>query len=146
MGNKTDIPRTRDAYHYWAPVTLRFSDQDPMGHVNNVAVSALLEAGRVVLLNDVFEGSDRSKFSIVLANLYVDFLHEMLYPDTVNVGGRLVSTGNRSMTSQFAIFQGERCCVVSQSINVFFDTATRKSAPPPDDVSALVKQHLEKSL
>ena len=44
----TDLTR-RDAFDHWTPVTLRFSDQDSLGHVNNVAYAAFVAAGN----NDV---------------------------------------------------------------------------------------------
>ena len=40
------IPRDREAFSVITPVTLRFSDQDPLRHINNVAITALLESGR----------------------------------------------------------------------------------------------------
>src|SRR5215831_6094977 len=37
----------RAGYPHWTTVTLRYSDQDSMGHVNNVSYAAYVEAGRV---------------------------------------------------------------------------------------------------
>ena len=36
--NETGVDLTdRANFSHWTPVTIRFSDQDPLGHVNNVA-------------------------------------------------------------------------------------------------------------
>ena len=50
-----DTPATdltiRDSFSHWTPVTIRFSDQDPLGHVNNVSITAYVEACRTMLIN-----------------------------------------------------------------------------------------------
>ena len=73
---------------------------------------------------------------MVLAKLTVDYLKEITFPGTVDVGGRLTYVGTKSMRTEFAIFQRDTCCVVSESVNVFFDPETRASAPPPEDAKA----------
>ena len=123
------IPRIRDAYRVWTPVTLRYSDQDPMQHINNVAITAMLESGRMHLLAAVL-GDALEDRGMVLARLAVDYLHEIRFPEPVEVGGRVVRAGGRSLTSQYAVFQGGRCCVVSECVNVFFDRETRRSCEP----------------
>ena len=130
--NKT-IPRERAAYNHFTPVTLRYSDQDPMQHINNVAITAMLESGRMHLLRGVL-GDALQEQGMVLARLSIDYLAELRFPDAVEVGGRLVRVGGRSLTSHLAVFQNGRCCVVSESVNVFFDTETRRSTEPNEAV------------
>ncbi len=142
--NKT-IPRERSAYQYFTPVTLRYSDQDPMNHINNVAISAYLESGRVGFFHQFFKGVDLPPRGLVLASMTVDYLNEILYPKTVEVGGKLAAVGERSLTTHYAIFQGDKCCVISQSINVFFDTETRRSTAPSEQVRAFLDSHLAAS-
>jgi len=128
------IARERSAYTHFTEVTLRYSDQDPMNHINNVAISAFLESGRVGFFNHFFREIEFPPRSMVLASMSIDYLHEILFPRPVEVGGRIAAIGSRSIRTQYAIFQGGRCCVVSESINVFFDPVTRRSAPPPDSI------------
>lgn len=134
----TSIPTSRDDFDIWTSVSIRYSDQDPMQHVNNVALTAYLESGRANLINELIGTHGRPESGMVLAGLTVDYLHEITYPGTVEVGGRLAGVGNRSFTTQYAVFQRERCCVISQSTNVFFDTVNRCSMEPPE----LVRQKL----
>lgn len=126
-----DISRAKADYSIWTPVTIRYSDQDPMRHVNNVAVVAYLESGRTGLLREMLGPERLRGNNMVLANVNVDYLHEITFPGTVDVGAKLVRVGGKSLTAQFAIFQDDICCVVSESTNVFFDPKTRKSAAPP---------------
>ena len=127
------IPRTRDAYDHFITVTLRYSDQDPMEHINNVAITAMLESGRMSFLAHVL-GDALADQGMVLARLTVDYLNEIRFPDPVEVGGRMAKVGGRSLSTQYAVFQRERCCVVSESVNVFFDKETRRSAEPSEAV------------
>ncbi len=141
MPTDKTIPRERGAYSFFTPVTLRYSDQDPNQHINNVAITAYLESGRVGFMHNLF-GDRLPDRRMVLAKMTVYYLQEILYPQTVVVGGRLAAVGGRSITSQYAIFQGDKCCVVSQSVNVFFDPETRRSTVPPDSV----RKHLEEQV
>lgn len=143
MSGLIDIPRNMADYPVQELVTLRYSDQDPMQHINNVAITALLESGRTALLREIFrQGAIRSG-GMVLANLSIDFLQEISYPGSVTVCGRLCAVGSRSMRSQISIFQGDTCCVVSEGVNVFFDRSTRKSREPSDEVRRALEAYLE---
>lgn len=145
MATDKTIPRTRDAYAHFTPVTLRYSDQDPMQHINNVAITAMLESGRMHLLRaamgDALE-RQADGIGMVLARLSIDYLAEIRFPDPVEVGGRIERVGGRSLTSRYAVFQGDRCCVVSESVNVFFDTVSRRSAAPSDELLARLEAYV----
>lgn len=142
MAANTTIPRDRDAYSFWTLVSIRYSDQDPMEHVNNVAVTAYLEAGRVGFVRHIFKDVALDPRGVILASITVDFLHEITFPGTVDVGGILESVGERSMTMQYGIFQGDTCCVVSRSVMVFFDPLTRRSVAPDPELKAAMERFL----
>jgi len=139
MPTDKTISRDRESYSYWTSVSLRYSDQDPMQHINNVAIAALLESGRVGLFGHIFADTPLTAESLVLARLTVDYLQEITFPGSVDVGGMLAQIGDRSMTTHYAIFQGDACCVISQSVTVFFDPVTRRSAQPTADVRAALQ-------
>ena len=145
MPTEKTIPREAGAYAHFTPVTLRYSDQDPMSHINNVAVAAYLESGRMGLLHHIFREAPLPPRGMVLARLAIDYLHEIRFPRPVRVGGRLAKVGGRSITTHYAVFQEtgggeERCCVVSESVNVFFDPETRRSCEPPDEIARLLER------
>lgn len=134
MPKNSAISRNRRDYQHWTKVSLRYSDQDPLNHINNVAITALIESGRVGLFETMLCDTPLETGRIVLANLTIDYLHEITYPGSVDVGGMLAAVGDRSVTTRYAVFQGDVCCVVSQSVNVYFDPVNRRSAPPPPGV------------
>ena len=43
----------RSIYPHWCTDTVRFSDQDAAGHVNNVAICAYLETARLTFMRDM---------------------------------------------------------------------------------------------
>ncbi|MGD9867573.1 MAG: acyl-CoA thioesterase [Hyphomicrobiales bacterium] len=127
--------RKRDSFSHWTPVSIRFSDQDPLGHVNNVAIAAYVETGRTMLIEQ-FRPPGDSGVGFVLANVCIDYRAEVHYPGTVEVGGRILKVGTRSFTSGYGLFAGGLCVATATSVNVFFDTRTRKAVTPPAGIRA----------
>lgn len=119
----------RARYSVFEPVTLRYSDQDSMGHVNNVAYAALIEAGRIGLFTHLLRGEDDQSLNFVLAHVGIDYLREMHFPGTVEVGGRLLKVGTKSITTGFGCFLNGVCHATAICVNVYFDPATRLSRP-----------------
>jgi len=122
----------RASYAHWTPVTLRWCDTDAIGHINNVAITSFVEAARVALYYDIMHsvGIDTSKLDIVLARVEVDFIQELHYPGTVEVGARFLQMGNKSLTTGYGVFVDQKCVAKSICVNVFFDLATRRSVTP----------------
>lgn len=125
---------SRASFSHWTPVTIRFSDQDPLGHVNNVALAAYVEACRTMLIQPYLDDEAMAHLNFVLVRLEIDYRAEFRYPGTVDVGGRILRLGTRSFVSGYGLFVDELCVATSKSVNVFFDTAKRSSTEPPDAV------------
>jgi len=125
-----------DNFRFWTPVSLRFSDQDPLGHVNNCAYAAFIEAARTMFLGLLLDPEQEPDIDFTLASLKIDYLNEIHYPGTVDVGARILRLGTKSLTSGFGVFLNETCVATSESVNVFFSTTERKSMPMPDHVRA----------
>ena len=117
-------------YRHWSRVTIRFSDEDRMGHVNNAVYSVWLEACRVEYLYRLFEPSDA--LDTVLARIVVDFIKETHYPGEVDVGVLMTTIGNKSITTGYGVFRDGECLATAIAVNVFFDPRTRTSRAPPD--------------
>ncbi|MEM7545832.1 MAG: thioesterase family protein [Pseudomonadota bacterium] len=142
----TDTPDLRDfsGYQTFEPVSLRYSDEDSMGHVNNVAYAAFFEAGRMGLFTHLLDGLGDQKFNFVLANVSIDYLVEMRFPGTVQIGGRLLRVGTKSITTGYGAFLNGICHATSTSVNVYFDPKTRRSRPFPDAFREALMTHLPK--
>ncbi len=142
-----DLTR-RTTFGLFTPVTIRFSDTDMLGHVNNVAVSAYFEAGRCELFYKLMaeggltERGKEARIDFVLARAAIDFRKEFFYPGNVEVGARFTRLGNRSITSGYGLFIGDTCHATAECVNVFFDLDARASVPPPPGVRTLLEAAL----
>ena len=125
---------SKDNFRHWTPVTIRFSDQDPLQHVNNVAYASYFEASRTMFLGGLLNTDDRAGIDFILARLVINYLKETHYPNTVDVGARVIKLGNKSITTGYGCFVGDECVATSESVNVFFSTVERKSVGIPDAV------------
>ena len=133
-----DLTR-RDTFRGFTPVTIRFSDQDSMGHVNNVSFGAYIEAARTMLIQGLLDQFDHPGLDFILARVVIDYRRELHYPGTVEVGARLIRLGSKSLTSGYGVFRGDECVATSESVNVFYDMGTRSSVVPPQDVQQAIR-------
>lgn len=130
--------KSKSAYSHWTPVTLRFGDTDGLGHINNAVFATLLESGRIPLLHDKsgwLEGPGRYW---VIANLNINFVAEIHYPGTVEVGTSVEGFGTSSMKLRQAIFQDGKCCSTSSSTCVLIDRESKKGTPIDQDLRRLI--------
>jgi len=122
------------AYKSWTSCSARYGDLDPNGHVNNGAINAFFEEGRVAFRNqglaetcgDVLKG-------FVVAHFSVDYLAPLGYPAEVEVGTIVTRIGRSSFGLAQAIFRGTVCIAAAEVVAVHTDPATGKSValPPP---------------
>ncbi|MEM7211658.1 MAG: thioesterase family protein [Pseudomonadota bacterium] len=145
--SETDFDLTRrETFHHWSPVTIRFSDQDSLQHINNVALSQYFEVSRTAFIYDVLRKAGPvaiETVEFILARVVIDFVSELKYPGRVDVGARITRLGNKSMNSGYAIFEGQRCIATSTAVNVFYDMNTRTSMVPPEDVREILFSEIE---
>jgi len=133
---------TRDSFRFWTPVTIRFSDQDPLGHVNNVAFAAYIEAARTMLIGGLIDGQAHPGIDFVLASVTIDYRKEIHYPGTVDVGARVLKLGSKSITTGYGVFLDDLCTATSSSVNVFFSVPERRTVEIPADVRAAQVIHI----
>jgi acyl-CoA thioester hydrolase len=106
---------------------LRYGDTDRQGHVNNAVFATFLETGRVELIYNPEDPLLDEGFSFVLARLDLNYVAEILWPGTVEIGTRVTRVGRSSVTMQQAVFQAGKLCAHGETVVVHFDQTTRKS-------------------
>lgn len=122
-------PTDPASYRHWVDDVIRFCDQDPGGHVNNVAFAAYVEHGRVTFMRD--SGVQRSAESrFVVAHIDIDYLAEAHFPGRLRIGTRLERIGTSSLSLRTAVFQDGACLAMARSVIVH--KAGANSAPVPD--------------
>lgn len=140
MGSEIDLTDA-SSFNRWTPVSLRFSDQDNLGHINNVAYAAYVEQGRVALIDSLLRNRG-GNIDYILANVEINYRREMHFPGTVDVGARLVKIGNKSITTGYGLFRDGENVATASSVNVFFDPKTKKPIPIPDDLRNILEKEL----
>ncbi|MBC2773385.1 acyl-CoA thioesterase [Rhizobium sp. AQ_MP] len=115
---------------------LRYGDTDRQGHVNNAVFATFMETGRVELIYNPQDPLLDEGFSFVLAKLDINYIAEVLWPGTVEIGTRVVRVGRSSVTMQQAVFQNGKLCASAETVVVHFDEATRKSHAFSEDQRA----------
>lgn len=108
-------PSDPHAYPDWATDTVRFSDQDAVGHINNVAIAAYVESGRLAFGRVVFAESNAD---FILARLVIDYLAEGHYPGEIKIGTRVLRIGRTSMTLGHGLFKDGECIATAESVCV----------------------------
>jgi acyl-CoA thioester hydrolase len=118
-------------YPLRSEIDLRFSDLDVNRHLNNVAlVDVLQEArGRYHRASGMERASEN--FTIMVANLSVQFIGEGFYGEPVVVHTGLRALGNTSQAVAQLAMQGERVIAYAETIMVTM--LDGHSAPHPPE-------------
>ncbi|HUF32026.1 MAG TPA: thioesterase family protein [Acidimicrobiales bacterium] len=132
-------PTGPGSFSHWATDRVRFSDQDAVGHINNVAMAAYVETGRVAFGHDLRVDDDPGA-SFILARLAIDYRAQGHYPGEVRIGTRLQRIGRTSFTVVHGVFKDERCLATAEGVLVF----VRDGAPAAID--GAFRQRLESLL
>ena len=127
------LPRIED---FTVRVTdnVRFADMDRQGHVNNAVYPTYFETGRVMRIYDPEHGFQVEGCTTVLARIEIDFLKELHWPGTVEIGTAIAEVWSSSYVFSQAIFSEGACAARARSTMVLIDRATRKARPLPDDL------------
>ncbi len=135
MSNRKPPPRPEE-FRFWSDETVRVSDTDLNGHVNNGAIGAYCETGRADLVNAVAGAPHERPFNLAVARITIDYRREVHYPNKVRIGGAIVSLGNTSFVVEQALFVGENCVATAENVMVLLDRTTRKPHPLSPEVRA----------
>jgi acyl-CoA thioester hydrolase len=129
------LPRIED-FPIRVPDIIRFADMDRQGHVNNAVYPTYFETGRVPRIYDPKEGFQVEGCTTVLARIEIDFLKELHWPGTVEIGTAIAEIRRSSYVFAQAIFNEGACAARARSTMVLIDRGTRKARPLPQELIA----------
>ena len=134
----------RRSYKKWSKEILRYSDLDPVGHVNNNAYGQLVENARTLLFDDAqkiygVNNKEIQNKDWVIRKLEFDFLKELRYPGEVDVGIAITRFGNSSMIVHHGVFSKDYCAATAMGVSVYFDLSKRASIPIPKEIKQAMK-------
>ncbi len=125
---------TRDHYRYWLSIPTRWSDNDMLGHVNNVVYFRYFEAVVVKLLIEE-AGLDWQHDPAVphAVDIRCHFRRPLSFPELVEAGLIIQKMGNSSVTYGLALFTAGETepAAVGHFVHVYVDrdTSTPVSIP-----------------
>ncbi|MBI3517561.1 MAG: acyl-CoA thioesterase [Proteobacteria bacterium] len=128
----------RAGYPHWTTVTLRYSDQDSMGHINNVSFAAYVEAGRVAFEHAHMFPVLAPRQDFYLVNLAIAYRRQLRYPGEVEIGTGVRKLGRTSLTLAHGIFRDGVLFADAESIIVLADLDTEKGIPFPEPMRAVL--------
>jgi acyl-CoA thioester hydrolase len=120
--------------------TIRFGDLDPQGHVNNTVFSTYFETGRVLFLREPGNMLSPPGTTSVLARLDINFLKELHWPGTVQIGIATAEIGRSSYTFAQALFRDSVCVATARATVVLIDVQTRRARPLLEEMIARLEK------
>jgi len=115
-------------------VTLRYSDMDVLGHLNNAVYATLFEAGRVAYVEEKLAALTPAGTGYVIVRLEIDFNAEARYPGTADITTAITRLGGSSMTFTQSIRIAGRLVASAACICALFDLTRRKALRLPDSM------------
>ena len=105
---------------------------DCIGHVNNATFLTYVESARIKLI----EKLGFSNVPIIMASINIDYLNQLSYPSTMEIGQKISRIGNSSFDILTGIFKKneEKLITLSTTTLVCFDYKTQKSIPVPNEI------------
>ena len=124
-------PADPASFESWVTENIRIADADAGGHINNTALAAYVESGRVARLRAAMWDRNPGE-RWVIAHLDIDFRAEAKPPGEVRIGTRLMTMGTKSVTLAAGLFKDNICIATARSVMVFLNGT--ETAIIPDDV------------
>ena len=131
-----DAPTIDSIFYSQIDIQIRFNDLDAYRHVNNNSYFSYYDLGKDEYFREVFPSDFRLQSVVpIIANIKADFFSPIFYGDPIIMQTRCSHLGTKSFTLQQRAVNTRTGKVVCQAetIMVFFDVQTQKSAPIPTD-------------
>lgn len=124
-------------FNFSLPLQIRWSDLDPLGHVNNAVYITYFEIVRGHYMLRACPGWDWKKDMFLIGNVTANFHHELLLTatePTVNI--RTSKIGNKSFVLEYAVTskKDEKTIVhaTGNTTQIMFDLKTRTTIEIPE--------------
>lgn len=122
---------------------VQWGDQDALGHVNNTVYFRWFESSRIAYTERfaLFDTLRRTRVGPILAAIGCDYRLPVEFPDTVEVGSRVVRMGTSSMAMEHALVSRSSGVVAAQSMStlVLYDYAAGRSRAIPDEIRRAIE-------
>lgn len=131
-----------DDYPLVSSELLRFADTDQNGHISNSVFAVLCQNARMDLFNDPTRVEIPPGHLLPIVKLQIEFLAELHWPGTVEIGTRFNRVGRSSIGLDQVIFDPRRCVAKARSTVVLIEKDSRRPAPLPPDMIKQIRSLL----
>jgi acyl-CoA thioester hydrolase len=120
----------------------RFSDCDPMGHVNHATYFTYFEQCRLTWWRHLGSTAGLPGATTVIAHAECDYRASAVAHDQLEVRLRLGAIGRASITLTYEIVNAVTGALLAEgrTVNVTLDPATREPIPVPDVTRTLLER------
>lgn len=122
-------------------VTLRWSDLDAMGHVNNVVYFRLMEEARVQWFEQLGYPVKPANESPILAHASCNFVRAMSHPAVAVIKQSVTKLGRTSVEMELLIERKEEpglAYATGRTVMVWYDYELQQSKPWPQSIRELI--------
>lgn len=141
----TDRPQPcrRSDYAHFERLGTRWHDNDIYGHMNNVVHYQLFDTavnGHLVR-RGVLHLDGRTGGVFLVASSACDYFAELAFPDEIEAGLAVQRLGASSVTYRIGLFRAGSAisAATGRFVHIHVDRATRRPAPIPSDLRAVLE-------
>lgn len=130
-----------------APVQVRFSDVDVIGHVNNIIYFAYYDTGKAIFMTDLLGRKiSWTEVDTVVANVDCAFIAPIFYGENIEVLTTCVDMHDKSFKLLQMLRNADSGEVksVCETVMVSFDPNTQKAAPLNPQLREKLSEILQK--
>jgi acyl-CoA thioester hydrolase len=135
MAEARDGPPSREAFTRFVPMTTRWSDNDPYGHLNNVVYYALFDAAvnAVLIEAGLLDVMESAVVGLVVES-QCRFFSSLAFPDALEVGVVVERLGKSSVRYFLAVFRAGApvAAAAGRYTHVYVERAGGRPTPIPD--------------
>ena len=140
-GDASPDLKNMSIYASWAKSTIRYSDLDPNGHVNNGAINAFFEDGRVCFRNDrMLKLGDEILTGFALVKFTAEYLAPLYFPGSVDIGTVVTRIGGSSFSLGQGLFSDGTCVATAEVITVSFDPKSNSSQKLTRELCSILEE------
>ena len=112
-------------------ITTRFADLDPNGHINNVAMAAVFEDGRVRFIQGAGFREALGALRFMVVSVGIDYLAQAHFPGPLTCHTAALSVGTSSWTIQQLVLQSGAPVATARTTVVCTDGLRPVALPDP---------------
>ncbi|KGX89042.1 acyl-CoA thioesterase [Pontibacillus litoralis] len=133
-----DYSTWKEAFEFYTPIKVRFSETDMFGHMNNTAPFIYFEEARIEFMKQVgmFDNVHHKPESVpVVADLQCDFHQQVYFDDQLKMHVKVEYCGRTSYDLHYlAVNQSEEVCLTGRGRIVQINPQTGKPVEIPREI------------